>query len=331
MYQVAYTCPKTKSGARKKELACANEFAAQHQPPLILHTTKDNGDCLFDSLAQFGEHMKYAPLQQDQNSIRQGEDIIVYLRRKLVEYALNHIEDIYESFEQNGVEPEDKILGLLKPGTWFSEMGDIAPQIIPFAFRMNILLYNLSRTDEKNNNNKYPPDLVWRSYFEYQPDAPTIILLRIYDGHYQWFSVANSSTQSHSPLRVASAASSRFNNENQKLNLQNQLNSLSASMGKMSLSKTRSRKPAVKVNINPNTNKSMYRKKSITRKKKETNKAKSRTPQYNHYQFLINEMKKMNNNSTNKQNSIIYLSRSILNDPDLSINNKNELMQQFES
>lgn len=331
MYQVAYTCPKTKSGARKKELDCANEFAAQHQPPLILHTTKDNGDCLFDSLAQFGEHMKYAPLQQDQNSIHQGEDIIVYLRRKLVEYALNHIEDIYESFEQNGMEPEDKILGLLKPGTWFSEMGDIAPQIIPFAFRMNILLYNLSRTNKKNSNNKYPPDLVWRSYFEYQPNAPTIILLRIYDGHYQWFSVANqaiSPVKSQSSHRIAATVSSQFNNENQKLNLQNQLNSLSASMGKMSLSTTRSRTPTIKVNINPNTNKSMYRKKRVTRKKKETNKAKS---QYNQYQFLINEMKKMNNNSINKQNSIIYLSRSILNDPDLSINNKSKLIQQFES
>ena len=124
--------------------------------------------------------------------------------------------------------------------------------------------------------------------------------------------------------------SSPFKNENQKIKLQNQLNSLSSSIEKMSMLTTQSRKFPIKRKIRSSKNKTLYHKKRLTRKKRD-NKPRSRRSRDTQYRFLIKKIKQMNRNSTNKQNAIIYLSRSILNDPVLSINNKNELMQQFES
>lgn len=333
MYQSVYTCSKTKSGARKDQIVCATEFAKQHQPPLVLHHTADDGNCLFDSLQQFGKHMNHAPLQKDPRNSNKSESTIMYLRRKLVEYAMNHIGELYDYFEQeNGnSSPEEKILGLLEDGAWFSEMGDIAPEIIPGAFRVNMELYNIYRTDQKNSSRKFLPDRILLRYIEYDPSAPTIKLVRIYDGHYQWFSEAG--VEPHPPIHAASAAASassmgfnKFKNENQKLNSQNQLNSLVASMNKLKLSPKKS--ASTKKSVKSNKNTSMYMKQKVTRKKKQ-NTSDPRKQQYNHYQFLVNEIKQMNNNSTNKQNAIIAVMNDIMSNTTLSVNDKTQLINQF--
>lgn len=116
---------------------------------------------------------------------------------------------------------------------------------------------------------------------------------------------------------------SYLKNENKKIEYQNRLNSLSSSMKQRSLSgQTRSRKRSF---LRPTSNLS----KSMTYKKKGPATIGPKRSSYNRYQTQINEMKQMNNMNLHKQNSIIKLSRSILNDRSLDLNEKNELMNQL--
>jgi len=114
---------------------------------------------------------------------------------------------------------------------------------------------------------------------------------------------------------------SHLNHENKKIEHQNQLNSLSSSMKQRSLSRQSRKRSFVRSVSNLS--------KRRTSKKKGPRTVSPKRSSYNRYQMRIHAMKQMNDMNIRKQNEIIYLSRSILNDQSLDLNEKNTLMNQI--
>lgn len=234
MDEVVYTCPfvkGVKGNRRKPELTCAKEFAEQHHPRLFVETTDDDGNCFFHSLQIYGEKNAYPPLMRE----------IPDLRKELARYARTHLDDILPHLVLNNLNasPMNLVNQIELDGEWDSQIGDIIPVLSAKAFHINLIIYNLYRTTESNRSGSKEPDRISRRVYSSHPSDPLVYVLRIHDGHYQLMSVidhSNAVIEPHPPLRSSPMKSHHpFKNENEKFQLQNQLNSLEASMNHLYL------------------------------------------------------------------------------------------------
>jgi hypothetical protein len=323
MDKTVYVCPFAKGQRRKPEMTCAIEFAEQHHPRLSIEKTDDDGNCFFHSLQIYGEKTNH-PLLFNKSIPDMREEITVYARE--------HMEDIFFFLALNDTNesPMDIIERIRVDGEWDSQIGDIIPAISPHVFGINLVIYNVYRNTDGNSQGNKHPDIVTRRLYLSHPDAPVFYLLRIHDGHYQPMIPID---DHHS----ASASSSRhvnrshhLVNENQKVNLQNQLNSITSSMAHVRLANSPTHK---KTSVAKKASKSSSTSKKTvsTRKKKvaNTNTNLRRKEQRQQFQFLINQIRNMNNESVNKQNAIMSVVRNIQHNHHLTINNKNDLLNQL--
>jgi hypothetical protein len=160
---------------------CANEFAKMHN--YIIIETIDDGNCFFDTLSKAG--FKY--------SIPQLSYSHQDLRAQLVEYAINHIDEFAAFFvtnksnsnsnssqhsNANQMDIFSRIAALGENGVWNNNDGDLISQIASYAFRVNIDLF-----DVKKLNRSFSINLIRLE--PNGPEAPSISILRINDGHYE--------------------------------------------------------------------------------------------------------------------------------------------------
>ncbi len=334
MDETVYVCPFAKGQRRKPEITCAMEFAQQHHPRLVIEKTDDDGNCFFHSLQIYGERTNHPLLLH--KTIRT-------MREELTAYAKEHMEEIFSFLVLNNTNesPMDIIERINVDGEWNSQIGDIIPAISPHVFGINLVIYNVYRNTDGNIQGNKQPDLVMRRLYPSHPDAPVFYLLRIHDGHYQPMiplddrhSASASSSSQHPPIRsVHMNHSHHLVNENEKLNLQNQLNSITSSMAHVRLanSPTHKKKSVAKKAPSSPQKKSISKKPVSTRKKKvaNTNTNLRRNEQRKQFQFLINQIRNMNNESVNKQNAIMSIVKNIQHNHHLTLNNKNNLLNQL--
>ena len=173
MVQEVYTCKQSRSKDPYK--ACAIEFAKQASFAII--ETLDDGNCFFDTLSKAGHYYHIATLQSDHT----------VLRATLVQYMMEHIEEIMPYFvsnnnNNNNVSPFDRIMALGEDGAWDNKDGDILSQVAGDAFHININLYDIKENETKRGYHYTVNKITFANY----NGSPTINILRINDGHYEF-------------------------------------------------------------------------------------------------------------------------------------------------
>jgi OTU-like cysteine protease len=202
--------------ARKYE-SCADEFAKHHGFEII--ETIDDGNCFFDTLSKAGAELNIPNL-----SFTHEE-----LRAQLVEYMMNHVEEIApffsanngnsnndnngnnssrnNSFKNHSNDPVTRILQLGEDGNWDNNDGDIISQVTADAFQININIYDVKKQKGRFFINK----------IQIHKDADhTVDILRINDGHYQLLSKSKSPTSNSSNSNAFANLNSKTDEEIKK-------------------------------------------------------------------------------------------------------------------
>lgn len=235
-----YRCPPINaSNNTNTHRACADYFGLQHQPPLYVENSKNDGDCFFHSLVNYGEAMNFAPLLKSKKAIR----------FEMIDYLMDNYEELslYIPILNNGNNSRsnddkrlEKIEEMRKPRVWFSDIGDIFPQILSRLYNLNVIIYNI--IDEVNYTQKGQygsmTQVVQRIKSEERPDGPTIYLLRTHDNHYDLFlPVESSSSASSASSASASASASASSSHVQKSikKVKNNVNQLSNAIHQMKM------------------------------------------------------------------------------------------------
>lgn len=176
MMEQIHQCAPTK--VKDKYRACAREFSLANQFTII--STIDDGNCFFDTLSKAGAHHHIASLQFNH----------IELRAQLVQYMLEHLDELLPFFisnnNNNDRSPEERIIALGEDGEWDNDDGDAISQIAGDAFRININLFDIKEDVIKRKRTYVVNKMVFANY----PGSPTIDILRIDDGHYEFLQPA---------------------------------------------------------------------------------------------------------------------------------------------
>ena len=176
MMEQIHQCAPTK--VKDKYRACAREFSLANQFTII--STIDDGNCFFDTLSKAGAHHHIASLQFNHTE----------LRAQLVQYMLEHLDELLPFFisnnNNNDRSPEERIIALGEDGEWDNDDGDAISQIAGDAFRININLFDIKEDVVKRKRTYVVNKMVFANY----PGSPTIDILRIDDGHYEFLQPA---------------------------------------------------------------------------------------------------------------------------------------------
>lgn len=239
MMEQIHQCAPTK--VKDKYRACAREFSQANQFTII--STIDDGNCFFDTLSKAGAYHHIASLQFNHTE----------LRAQLVQYMLEHLDELLPFFisnnNNNERSPEERILALGKDGEWDNDDGDAISQIAGDAFRININLFDIKEDVVKRKRTYVVNKMVFANY----PGSPTIDILRINDGHYEFLQ----------PAAAAAAAAPPQNNSPN--------------------TKKRSKTPSPKKNSPKTKKKSLSPKKNSPKKDSPNTKKKSPSPKKNSY------------------------------------------------
>lgn len=169
MMDQEYQCPPTK--AKNKYRECAINFSEAKQFTII--STKEDGNCFFHTLEIAGKRHNIASLQFTHTE----------LRAQLVQYMLEHLNELSSFFiSNNETPPEEHILALGEDGEWDNNYGDTISQIAGDVFRININLFDVKEDMVKRKRIYVVNKIVVANY----PGSPTINILRIEDGHYEF-------------------------------------------------------------------------------------------------------------------------------------------------
>jgi hypothetical protein len=179
MVQEVYKCKKSRSKDLYK--ACATEFAKQ--APFAIIETLDDGNCFFDTLSKAGQYYHIATLHGNHTT----------LRANLVQYMMGHIDELIPYFVSNNnnnnnknhnsnVSPFDRIMALGEDGAWDNKDGDLISQVAGDAFHININLYDIKENETTRGYHFTVNKIVFANY----NGSPTIDILRINDGHYEF-------------------------------------------------------------------------------------------------------------------------------------------------
>ena len=230
MMEQVYQCPPTK--VKNKYRACAREFSLANQFTII--STRDDGNCFFHTLVIAGEHHNIASLINFTHT---------ELRAQLVQYMLDH-KGVLSSFfvsnnNNNDKSPEEQILALSEDGVWDNNYGDTISQIAGDVFRININLFDVKEDVVKRKRIYVVNKIVIDNY----PGSPTIDILRIDDGHYEFLQPA-----------VAAAAPAAAAAQGNSPKTKKRSKTPSPSKKNKSPNKTKKRSPSPKKN-SPNTKK----------------------------------------------------------------------------
>ena len=202
--------------ARKYE-SCAVEFATHHGFEII--ETRDDGNCFFDTLSKAGDLYNVPTLSFTHQN----------LRAQLVEYMMNHVDEIAPFFSANNGnnsnnsrnnsfgnhgsnDPVTRILQLGEDGNWDNNDGDMVSQVAADAFKININIYDVKKQKGRFSINKIQ---IHKGAYH------TVDILRINDGHYQLLlsnSPKSKSPKSKSPKSDSSNNSNAFANLNRMTN-----------------------------------------------------------------------------------------------------------------
>ena len=192
--------------ARKYE-SCAVEFAEHHGFEII--ETRDDGNCFFDTLSKAGDLYNVPTLSFTHQN----------LRAQLVEYMMNHVDEIAPFFSanngnnsNNSNDPVTRILQLGEDGNWDNNDGDMVSQVAADAFKININIYDVKKQKGRFSINKIQ---IHKGAYH------TVDILRINDGHYQLLlsnSPKSKSPKSKSPKSDSSNNSNAFANLNRMTN-----------------------------------------------------------------------------------------------------------------
>ena len=192
--------------ARKYE-SCAVEFAEHHGFEII--ETHDDGNCFFDTLSKAGDLYNVPTLSFTHQN----------LRAQLVEYMMNHVDEIAPFFSanngnnsNNSNDPVTRILQLGEDGNWDNNDGDMVSQVAADAFKININIYDVKKQKGRFSINKIQ---IHKGAYH------TVDILRINDGHYQLLlsnSPKSKSPKSKSPKSDSSNNSNAFANLNRMTN-----------------------------------------------------------------------------------------------------------------
>ena len=243
MMEQIHQCSPTK--VKDKYRACAREFSLANQFTII--STIDDGNCFFDTLSKAGAHHHIASLQFNHTE----------LRAQLVQYMLEHLDELLPFFisnnNNNDRSPEERIIALGEDGEWDNDDGDAISQIAGDAFRININLFDIKEDVVKRKRTYVVNKMVFANY----PGSPTIDILRIDDGHYEFLQPA-----------VAAAAPAA-----------------AAAQGNSPKTKKRSKTPSPPKNKSPNKTKkrSPSPKKNSPNTKKRSPSPKKNSPKKNSY------------------------------------------------
>lgn len=185
MIEQIHQCAPTK--VKDKYRACAREFSLANQFTII--STIDDGNCFFDTLSKAGAHYHIASLQFNHTE----------LRAQLVQYMLEHLDELLPFFisnnNNNDRSPEERILALGEDGEWDNDDGDAISQIAGDAFRININLFDIKEDVVKRKRTYVVNKMVFANY----PGSPTIDILRIDDGHYEFLQPAGAAAAAAPP------------------------------------------------------------------------------------------------------------------------------------
>ena len=196
--------------ARKYE-SCAVEFAKHHGFEII--ETRDDGNCFFDTLSKAGDLYNVPTLSFTHQN----------LRAQLVEYMMNHVDEIAPFFSANNGnngnnsnnsnnsrnnsfgnhgsnDPVTRILQLGEDGNWDNNDGDMVSQVAADAFKININIYDVKKQKGRFSINKIQ---IHKGAYH------TVDILRINDGHYQL--LFSNSPKSKSPKSNNSNAFANLN------------------------------------------------------------------------------------------------------------------------
>jgi len=172
MIEQIHQCAPTRK--KDKYAACAEEFSEAHQFTII--PTLDDGNCFFDTLSKAGTYHHIASLQFTHSE----------LRAQLVQYMLMHLDKLLPFFisnnNNNDRSPEERILALGEDGEWDNDDGDAISQIAGDAFLININLFDIKEDIVKRKRTYVVNKMIFANY----PGFPTIDILRINDGHYEF-------------------------------------------------------------------------------------------------------------------------------------------------
>jgi hypothetical protein len=234
MIEQIHQCAPTRK--KDKYAACAEEFSEAHQFTII--PTLDDGNCFFDTLSKAGTYHHIASLQFTHSE----------LRAQLVQYMLTYLDKLLPFFisnnNNNDRSPEERILALGEDGEWDNDDGDAISQIAGDAFLININLFDIKEDIVKRKRTYVVNKMIFANY----PGFPTIDILRINDGHYEFLE----------PIGAAAAAPAAAAEESPKRKSPN--------------TKKRSKTPSPKKN-SPNT-----KKKSPSPKKNSPKTKKNKSP-----------------------------------------------------
>jgi len=247
MMEQIHQCAPTK--VKDKYRACAREFSLANQFTII--STIDDGNCFFDTLSKAGTHHHIASLQFNHTE----------LRAQLVQYMLEHLDELLPFFisnnNNNDRSPEERIIALGEDGEWDNDDGDAISQIAGDAFRININLFDIKEDVVKRKRTYVVNKMVFANY----PGSPTIDILRINDGHYEFLQPA-----------VAAAAPAAAAAQGNSPKTKKRSKTPSPSKKNKSPNKTNKRSPSPKKNSpktkkkSPSPKKNSPKKNSYTRK-----------------------------------------------------------------
>jgi hypothetical protein len=260
MNKIVFVCPRTRAGKKSAHSTCAKQFAEVHDPPLQIKSNPGGGNCLFYSIAQYGKMMNFEPLNKDHS----------VLRREMVDYAMDHLEEFQHFFIQANHNNNsnnnnnnnnygdmnamsiilNKINTMYQDKKWYSEMGDIMPQILSRVYPINVMIYNVYDTSTENVEDD---DVIQSIPFYHSPDAPWIYILRVSDGHFELMYPS-------SGAKIKSITKKEQN----KIQNQNELNALSYKLQSMNLAAA-SQPSSTRLNQQP-----LSRKKSVSPPKQAT-------------------------------------------------------------
>lgn len=270
-----FVCPRTKAGKKSAHSTCAKRFAEIHDPPLEIKSNPGGGNCLFYSIAQYGQMMNFEPLKKTHQE----------LRREMVDYALDHLEEIQEYIVQNNINNDsnnnnnnnnnnnyeeknameivlEKITNMYQDKIWYSEMGDIMPQILSRVYPINVMIYNVYDTSTENVEND---DVIQPVPFYHHPDSPWIYILRVHDGHFELMYPKEATKEKKLSVHVKK--------EKNKLQQQNNLQALTNSLESIYLSNQVAAKPTSTLLNQKNAS---LRKKSVSPPKNRSTRRSSR-------------------------------------------------------
>jgi hypothetical protein len=196
--------------------------------------TIDDGNCFFDTLSKAGFTYSIPQLSYSHQE----------LRAQLVEYAINHIDEFAAFFvtnqsnsnssqhsNANQMDIFSRIAALGENGVWNNNDGDLISQIASYAFRINIDLFDVKKSKRSFSINliRLEPN---------GPEAPSISILRINNGHYELLvkrSYNSTSRKNKSPSPTSNYNSTTVKNKSVVNNISNKLRNTSISNLKSNL------------------------------------------------------------------------------------------------